>query len=68
MDHDFCIECGKPFASIWAYSEGEKRKYVHSACYDKYARRLLRPEWFNDGRGQDIESEPGFPGYENMQQ
>lgn len=64
MSDGFCIECGRPFASIIAYiDDNGQEKYVHDACYHAYARRLLRPEGI-----RFLEDEPGFPGYDKLQQ
>lgn len=39
----FCVVCGRPFASIFVYTtDREEPKFVHSACYNEYAHRLLR--------------------------
>ena len=38
----FCIVCGRPYAQINAYTdERGNDKFVHDACYEAYARRLL---------------------------
>ena len=39
---DFCVVCSRPYACIHAYTdERGNPRYVHHACYDEYARRLL---------------------------
>lgn len=63
---DFCVECGLPHPSVFVYTDdkGEER-YVHDRCANTYTRRVLRPRVIEQA---PPDPEPGFPGYEFMQQ
>ncbi len=48
MMDDYCMECGKPFPSVFVFTDDKgNERFVHERCSSPYIKRLLGRDMYD---------------------